>query len=328
MNKITVLLVGSKRKLNLQSEPMTSNLYPKSFVAIDFENLGNRRLYACQIGMVKYIDGVKQAETFDNLICPPPLRKEDELSSKKCEWAVRKTHSITWNQVKGEKTFLELLPEIEAFIGDLPLVAHNKSVESGCFRENAEYYKFNTTIDYENIIDTQELYCSLFAEKVSHGLEAVCEYYGIKVNNHHNAVCDAEMCGGAYLKIIEDLPFGTNPKKLSKSSKIAKKPSKHTDKYIKEDKTQRKDLENVSDNTFKNCYVVLTGFKDSQYWGHKLWEMGAILRDDISGKTQILIYDGTNGYKKLEKAQKQGVQILTKEELCKIISEYEREKSI
>ncbi len=178
---------------------------PNSFVGIDFETLYSQRVSACSIGMVKYIDGVI-VDRYYSLIRPPfdyPGKCGDILT-----WV----HGITERMVKNERTFKELLPEIERFVDGLPLVAHNASVERGCIRDASAFYGIETTLDFENIYDTRQL--SKLAETklgtpkkelLSHQLDDVCERFGVSANNHHNALADAEMCGNlmiAFQKII------------------------------------------------------------------------------------------------------------------------------
>ena len=105
---------------------MKQDFFPRSFVALDFETFSGKRLYVCQVGMVKYVDW-QVADTFISLVCPPqgaPTR-------------YKRVHDITPDMVKDSPTFAALLPEIEAFVGQLPLVAHNGlAVERSCIREN------------------------------------------------------------------------------------------------------------------------------------------------------------------------------------------------
>ena len=168
--------------------------YPKSFVAIDFETIGPKRLYVCQVGMAKYIDG-KRVGTFDHLICPPPGATSSYYH----------VHDITYDTVRDAPTFAQLLPHMEAFVGDLPLVAHNgRNVEASCFRQNIEHYGLSTSIRYEQIIDTLPLARLVFPGK-RNGLTAICRRYHIDDGNHHDAVADAVMCGEVYLRLAADL---------------------------------------------------------------------------------------------------------------------------
>ncbi|MBQ5578074.1 MAG: hypothetical protein IIT40_04410, partial [Prevotella sp.] len=111
-----------------------------------------------------------------------------------------------------EKTFTELLPEIEAFVEGLPLVAHNASVEKCCIRDVCAYYEIDTKLDYNNILDTLPLSREAEAKlglqvegQGTHSLDAVCRRFDVPVLNHHNALEDAEMCGNLMVKFREIL---------------------------------------------------------------------------------------------------------------------------
>ena len=181
---------------------------PSSFVSIDFETLYSQRVSACSIGMVKYRDG-KKVDQYYSLIRPPfdyPGKSGQVLT-----WV----HGISEDDVRNEKTFAELLPDIEAYVDGLPLVAHNASVEKCCIRDVCAYYEINTKLDYENIFDTLPLSREAEAKlglqvegQGTHSLDAVCCRFDIPVLNHHNALEDAEMCGNLMVKFREILVEG------------------------------------------------------------------------------------------------------------------------
>lgn len=181
---------------------------PSSFVSIDFETLYSQRVSACSIGMVKYRDG-KKVDQYYSLIRPPfdyPGKSGQVLT-----WV----HGISEDDVRNEKTFAELLPDIEAFVDGLPLVSHNASVEKCCIRDVCAYYEINTKLDYENIFDTLPLSREAEAKlglqvegQGTHSLDAVCRRFDVSVLNHHNALEDAEMCGNIMLKFREVLVEG------------------------------------------------------------------------------------------------------------------------
>ena len=181
---------------------------PSSFVSIDFETLYSQRVSACSIGMVKYRDG-KKVDQYYSLIRPPfdyPGKSGQVLT-----WV----HGISEDDVRNEKTFAELLPDIEAFVDGLPLVAHNASVEKCCIRDVCAYYEIDTKLDYNNILDTLPLSREAEAKlglqvegQGTHSLDAVCRRFNVPVLNHHNAREDAEMCGNLIVKFRELLVEG------------------------------------------------------------------------------------------------------------------------
>jgi len=199
-------------KTSEQVKMKTSELeLPTSFVGIDFETLYSQRVSACSIGMVKYKDG-KIVDRYYSLIRPP--FDYEGKSGKALTWV----HGISEEMLINEKTFAELLPEIESFVEELPLVAHNASVEKCCIRDACAYYDIETSLDYNNIIDTLTLSREAEARigKVvegqgKHSLDAVCCRFGVEVKNHHNALDDAEMCGELMIAFYRILVENVKP---------------------------------------------------------------------------------------------------------------------
>ena len=193
--------------LQINKEPQKIDI-PSSFVSIDFETLYSQRVSACSIGMVKYRDG-KKVDQFYSLIRPPfdyPGKSGQILT-----WV----HGISEDDVKKEKTFAELLPEIENFVEELPLVAHNASVEKCCIRDVCTYYEIETKLDYNHFLDTLQLSREAEAKvgltvegQGTHSLDAICSRFNVPVLNHHNALEDAEMCGNLIVKFREILVEG------------------------------------------------------------------------------------------------------------------------
>ena len=116
-----------------------------SFVSIDFETLYPQRVSACSIGMVKYKDG-NIVDKYYSLIRPP-----FDYPGKK-GYALTHIHGFTEDILINEKTFEELLPEIESFVEDLPLVAHNSCVEKNCIRDTVDFYGIRTSLKYNEIL--------------------------------------------------------------------------------------------------------------------------------------------------------------------------------
>jgi len=211
-------VIKNKRKIEL----------PTSFVGIDFETLYSQRVSTCSIGMVKYKDG-KIVDRYYSLIRPP--FDYEGKSGKALTWV----HGISEDMLVNEQTFEELLPKIESFVEGLPLVAHNASVEKCCIRDACAYYGIETSLDYNNIIDTLPLSREAEAKngKVvegqgTHSLDAVCSRFGVEVKKHHNALDDAEMCGGLMTTFYKILVENDSPtflqEKLSNEKETIRRP--------------------------------------------------------------------------------------------------------
>ena len=290
---------------------------PKSFVAIDFETLYPQRVSTCSVGMVKYIDG-EIVDSYYTLIRPP------FNYPGKCGNVLTWVHGITVDMVKDSKTFVELLPEMESFVDGLPLVAHNACVEKACIRDASAYYGVETKLDFENIYDTLPLSRQAEAKlgiseegPGTHQLDTVCKRFRISGNNHHNALADAEMSGNLMVVFQKILAENDDVEVVKTTS------APQRQKYNPEDKVQRIDLEMVVDNPFKNQVVALTGFAkaDSQEYAHKLNELGAIIREGVNKKTNILITGYNAGPSKIQKAQELGARIMPEEEFKEIIKQ-------
>jgi len=203
-------------------------------------------------------------------------------------------------------------------------------LKNHALEDAAAFYDLSTHLDQYILFDTQE-----FSEVVeifegllisgtdSHALDTVCCRFGVEEKEHHNALDDALVCGNLMMLFINKLEQFTSPKLPIKEIRYMKPKEKRTkEKYRPEDKIQRTDLENVADNHFKNKIVCFTGFEDadSQEYGHRLWELGAILRGGISGKTDILICGKNAGPNKTEDAQKFGTETIIESEFLQILN--------
>ena len=312
--KVRKIGARTQRRINYCKYDVKS--LPKSFVGIDFETLFPQRVSACSVGMVKYIDG-EIVDRFYTLIRPP------FDYPGKCGGVLTWIHGLTEDMVKDARTFEEVLPEMENFVDGLPLVAHNACVERACIREASAFYGVETKLDFENIYDTLPL--SRQAETKlgiseegpgTHQLDTVCKRFGISGNNHHNALADAEMSGNLMVLFQKILSEG-------EIVDVSESPATPKQKYNPEDMVQRTDLESVVDNPFKNQVVVLTGFakRDSQEYAHKLNELGAIIKEGVNKKTNILITGYNAGPSKMQKAQEVGARIMSEEEFNEIIKQ-------
>ena len=78
-----------------------------NLVGIDFETLYSQRVSACSVGMVKFVDG-KKTDSYYSLIKPP------FDYPGKCGMVLTHIHGFTEDSLKNERTFDEILPEMES----------------------------------------------------------------------------------------------------------------------------------------------------------------------------------------------------------------------
>lgn len=164
-----------------------------NFVAIDVETANYQPTSICAIGAVKVINKCI-VDTFYRLVKPEP------------NWYIKKfseeIHGIFPEDTNNQPCFNIIWDELTQFIGDLPLVAHNKSFDERCIRATCHAYQIEipnngfhcTLTTARNRISRQK--CS------SYSLPHICKYLGIPFNNHHNALADAEACAKIAITLL------------------------------------------------------------------------------------------------------------------------------
>jgi DNA polymerase-3 subunit epsilon len=133
--------------------------------------------------LAKFQNG-KLADSYYSLIRPPSLYIRPDFTD---------IHGITIEDVYDAPTFDEVWQEIIlAFIGGLPLAAHNASFDMGVLKAALAWYKLS--IPPLNYFCTLTLARRTWPELESHVLSSLEETFGITYNAH-NALDDAVTCG-------------------------------------------------------------------------------------------------------------------------------------
>lgn len=161
------------------------------FVTVDFET-ANRvsGASACQVSLAKVVNGAV-VDRFTTLLKPPSGLDKFEFTY---------LHKISSRHVRNSPNWLEVAKDIQDFVGDSVVFAHNASFDSKVWRELDEYYGLNTL--------PQKFYCSYrTAEKMIPGLPnyklpTVVSHCspGYKFE-HHKADADALACAVIVLSL-------------------------------------------------------------------------------------------------------------------------------
>ncbi len=157
----------------------------KSFVAVDVETANKYPTSICSLGAVKVIDG-KIDSTFYSLVKPEP--------DFYYRYFTEQIHGIGPEDTDRAPTFDVVWREFVKFMGDLPLVAHNRAFDQRCIKATCRCYG----IDFHD----PAFYCTLSTARAliprgmigSYSLPVVCDFFAIPFDNHHNALADAEAC--------------------------------------------------------------------------------------------------------------------------------------
>lgn len=160
-----------------------------NFIAIDVETANRERTSICAIGAVKVEDGVIVDHRY-SLVRPEP-----DYYSRYNVAVHGITDDDTWNAPSFGTVWAEWIP----WFSGLPFVAHNAPFDSSCIRAACRMY---------GLEEPAPFHCTLAAARrtiprgmcPSKSLDMLCEFFGIPLLRHHNALDDAEAC--AKLAII------------------------------------------------------------------------------------------------------------------------------
>jgi DNA polymerase-3 subunit epsilon len=136
-----------------------------NFTAIDFETAHGKRWSICQVGLVRVENGIT-IEQFSVLVQPPNNFYWDNFID---------IHGITPDKTENVQTFDEVWHQMEPFIKNQNVVAHNGYYE-------IEPPKYTGYCTYR-----------IFGEN----LASLCQKYRIPLN-HHDALSDALACAELY----------------------------------------------------------------------------------------------------------------------------------
>lgn len=163
----------------------------KDYVCVDIETTGIRAKWdkIIEIGAVKVRNG-KVVDTFSRLINP---------GIKLSPYIIELT-GIDDEMLKNQPFIEQVLPEFLEFAKDDLLLGHNIMFDYSFLKQNS----INLNLEFEKMgIDTLKIARKTLKGLESRGLEFLCNYYGIKDENHHRAFNDAMVTSKLYDILIE-----------------------------------------------------------------------------------------------------------------------------
>lgn len=169
---------------------ITELLQNDRFACLDFETANPNRDSVCSVGLV-IIENNTIVSKYYSLINP--------LTTYFNKYCVE-THGITYKDVVKSPTFDEIWREVDTIINGSIIVAHNVGFEKSCINACADKFGTNDQYDY---LCTLKLARKYLTDMKHHKLNLVCEKLGFTLNNHHNAMSDAEACGKVLIKFKE-----------------------------------------------------------------------------------------------------------------------------
>ena len=153
--------------------------YDGPVVVLDFEstglNTGKARII--EIGAVK-LEGGTITDSFEQLVDP-----EQPLGSE-----ITNITGINDAMLQGQPKAAEALPKLMAFIGDLPIAAHNAHFDASLLKAELKRLGMELTVP---VMDTLSYARKLYPDLKSFRLAALCKHLGVSLKNAHRAVHDA-----------------------------------------------------------------------------------------------------------------------------------------
>ena len=151
-----------------------------NFTAIDFETATGYRNSICQVGLVRYEEGIITKEI--NLLVQPP---DNYYWGKMIE-----IHGINSYKTAKSPNFQQIWGLIEPYIHQQNVVAHNGfSFDFQCLKQVLELYQL-----------PQPFYTSHCTYRLlGADLNTLCNQHKIPLN-HHDALSDARGCGELFLR--------------------------------------------------------------------------------------------------------------------------------
>lgn len=159
------------------------------FVALDFETSGYYPASACAIGLTR-VENLEIRDSYYSLIKP--------LSS-----AIKFTHihGLTWADLKDQRNFPAVWPEIREFIGGADfLVAHNAPFDRNVLHNCCDFFHIERP--------RQDFLCTLKGARRKFplkrkSLNTVCEFLDIPLH-HHRADSDARACAHIAIHLFRE----------------------------------------------------------------------------------------------------------------------------
>ena len=161
-----------------------------NFVTIDFETANQSPLSACSVGLARLDESGQVLNTFYSLIKPP--KGFDYFYGRNID-----IHGIRPRDVKDSPDFAYIWPEIEYFIGEDFLVAHNAQFDMNVLASLLRHFEIE--IPDISYLCSLKISRKVWPQLKSHALTSLSEHFGLDYNAH-NALDDAINCGKVFIR--------------------------------------------------------------------------------------------------------------------------------
>ncbi|PXY02751.1 exonuclease [Marinifilum breve] len=163
-----------------------------NFTAIDFETANGKRNSACSLGLVKVENGVI-VDSREWLISPPEMYFHPINVS---------IHGITEDDVSNQPSFNYIWDEVEDYLQNSMVIAHNASFDVSVLRACLDTYGIpNPDFDY---MCTVQISKYLWPSMPNHKLNTLAHLFDIPLK-HHDALEDTLACAKIAIRACESI---------------------------------------------------------------------------------------------------------------------------
>lgn len=163
------------------------------YTVVDVETPNAKNDSICSIALLRVKEGKVVSKEY-HLVDP-----EDHFD----QFNVR-LHGISKAMVKGSPSFSELWHRIGHHFNNGIIVAHNATFDLNVLAKSLR--RNNLDVPDFRYVCTYRLSKAVNMVLRRHGLSSVCEFYGIDLDDHHNALCDAVACQEVFSRINRSRP--------------------------------------------------------------------------------------------------------------------------
>ena len=165
-----------------------------AFVAVDLETTGLEfeKDEIIEVALVRFENGAP-VENVDYLVRP---------SSAKLRPFIESLTGISNEDIAGAEEFAGIAGKVSAFIGDMPLVAHNAAFDSRFLKSAME--KVGIPLD-NPVWDSLTLSRIAYQDVPNHRLDTLTQVLNIERSRAHRALPDADACGKLFVMAYEKI---------------------------------------------------------------------------------------------------------------------------
>lgn len=295
-----------------------------NFVALDLETANYQRHSICEIGLTIVRDS--QIVDSKSWLVKPENNYYDDFNTY--------LHGITPQMTKKSPSFKEVWVEVEPYLTNQIVVAHNTSFDMYSLRDSFDEYGISYPT-FQHLCSCR-LAKYTFPNSYSYSLSPLCEAMNIEFDQHHRAESDSVACAKVFMKCLE-LSGTSSIEELESKYQFNRgyfspnefKPQLSTATYRIRISEIKGNPELIDEGSYfygkEVCFTGSFVYGSRETLLQKIADIGGIPKNNVTKKTNILVV-GQQDYKKvgdsgLSSKQRKAIEMKDKGSDIEIMSE-------